>query len=409
MTCDFIKGFCTKEGTQNYIEKNNFNNNFYKSLSNDIKISSIGIGTYKGSANQSGDKNWHASILSGVNKGFNLIDTAAKYRRQKSEIIIGKCIKTLKKNFNIGRESLFISTKGGLIGYPNNSSSDYLDSLTRQFQINPNDIYIKEFCMTPDFIRNQIEQSRDRLKLDTIDCYYLHNPETLFQYKEQDEAYLILESVFNVLEESIEEGKIKNYGLASWNGLRRRRENKFFLDVKRLLKIAYKINGQSHGFRFIQIPLSIGMPYILKKGYLKEISELGLNIFTSASAYEGRLEELDNLTKLFKISGNADSPNEINPLKISFPESDNSFIQLLDLLQDFKAQNKTLSELLKEISPNIDIYPAAINIIRSIPEIKSSLVGMQEPKFIDLNSVLINQKFLNDKKLRIFYKLLKNY
>lgn len=408
MTNNFIKGFCSKEGTLNYLKKYNFNKNFYNTLSNGVKVSSIGIGTYKGNSNKGGDKNWEESIINGVKKGINVIDTAAKYRRQKSELIIGKCIKILEDNFDINRESLFISTKGGLIGYPNNLSNDCKDSYIKELTINQNEIYKKQFCMSPDFIRDQLDQSRYRLKLETIDCYYLHNPEILFQYKEQDEAYCILESVFNFLEESIKEGKIKNYGIASWNGLRRRKRNKFFLDVKRLLKIATKIKGKSHGFRFLQIPLSVGMPYVLKNEYLKEISDLGFNIFTSASAYEGRLEELDNLTKLFKISGIEDSPNEIKPLKKSFPQSDNSFIQLVELLQDFKSNNITLSEILKEISPNLDLYPAAINLIRSIPEIKCSLVGMQEPKFINLNSVLINQKFLNEKKLKIFLNLLKN-
>lgn len=408
MNNNFVKGFCTQEGTHNFLEKYNLNKEFYKTLSNGIKISSIGIGTYKGNTNENGDLDWEKSIITGVKKGFNVIDTAAKYRRQKSEIIIGKCIKTFKEDFNIRRESLFISTKGGLIGYPNNINTIYIDSYLRKLSIDLNQIYMKEFCMSPDFIKKQIEESRERLMLETIDCYYLHNPEILFQYKKRDEAYMIFESVFNILEESIKEGKIRNYGLASWNGLRRRKGNKFFLDVKRLLKIATKIKGKSHGFRFIQIPISVGMPYILKNGYLKEISELGFNIFTSASAYEGRLEELENLTKLFAMIGETDSPNEINPLKISFPQSDNSFIQLIELLQDFKKKNITLYELLKEISPDLDIYPAAINIIRSIPEIKCSLVGMQEPKFIDSNSILINHKFLNDKKLQNFFNLLKN-
>ena len=408
MTNNFIKGFCTQEETLNYIKKYNFNKEFFNTLSNGINISSIGIGTYKGNVSERGDHDWESSIINGVKKGFNVIDTAAKYRRQKSEIIIGKCIKNFKENLNISRESLFISTKGGLIGYPNNLNKDFIDSYITKLTITPNEIYMKEFCMSPDFIKNQIDQSRDRLNLETIDCYYLHNPETLFQYKKKDEAYMIFESVFNMLEESIEEGKIRNYGVASWNGLRRRKENKFFLDIKRLLKIATKIKGESHGFRFIQIPLSVGMPYILKNEYLKEISELGLNIFTSASAYEGRLEELENLTKLFAMLDETDSPNEVNHLKISFPLSDNSFIQLIELLLDFKRKNTTLTELLKEISPNLDIYPAAINIIRSIPEIKCSLVGMQEPKFIDSNSILINSKFLDDKKLQIFYKLFKN-
>ena len=61
------------------------------------KISSIGLGTYKGESTQSVYKNWEDSIISFVLKGFNVIDRAAKYRNQRSKKKISKFIQILQK------------------------------------------------------------------------------------------------------------------------------------------------------------------------------------------------------------------------------------------------------------------------------------------------------------------------
>ena len=144
-----IKEVCSKEATQRYIKERKFLESFYKDLHNGIKISTIGIGTYKGSISELAEKEWENAIIKAVLNGFNVLDTASRYRRQKSEQTIGKCINILKNRYNINRESIFISTKGGLIGTPKNKdiNININEYLKDYLNIEDTDIYKNQFCV----------------------------------------------------------------------------------------------------------------------------------------------------------------------------------------------------------------------------------------------------------------------
>ena len=60
--------------------------------------------------------------------------------------------------------------------------------------------------MTPELIRNQVEESLDRLRTDCIDLYILH----------RDQPDMPVEPVVEVLNELKEAGKIKRFGGSNW-------------------------------------------------------------------------------------------------------------------------------------------------------------------------------------------------
>lgn len=60
--------------------------------------------------------------------------------------------------------------------------------------------------MTPELIRNQVEESLNRLRTDCIDLYILH----------RDQPDMPVEPVVEVLNELKEEGKIKRFGGSNW-------------------------------------------------------------------------------------------------------------------------------------------------------------------------------------------------
>ena len=69
-----------------------------------------------------------------------------------------------------------ISTKGGFL----------TPGAVPQF-LKPEDVVGGMHSMAPDFLADQVDRSRANLGVDTIDVYYLHNPETQLGFVSRDE------------------------------------------------------------------------------------------------------------------------------------------------------------------------------------------------------------------------------
>ena len=74
--------------------------------------------------------------------------------------------------------------------------------------------------MTPNYLENQLNRSLENLGLETIDIYFIHNPETqLSEISKQDFLKRML-AAFQFLETQVDAGKIQFYGTATWDGYR---------------------------------------------------------------------------------------------------------------------------------------------------------------------------------------------
>src|SRR5262245_883000 len=92
-------------------------------------LSSIGIGTYLGNADEATDANYTRAIVQAVQLGCNVIDTTANYRFQRNERPIGRALEILENEYGIGRDKSIICTKGGYIpfdGAPPRNVREYL-------------------------------------------------------------------------------------------------------------------------------------------------------------------------------------------------------------------------------------------------------------------------------------------
>jgi len=105
----------TREGTKKYAEK-------FRGAAADghfreaqgLTISSLGIGTYLGQPNENMDAGYAAAIVSAVENGINVIDSAINYRFQRSERSVGTALKVLA-NKGFAREEIVVCTKGGYL------------------------------------------------------------------------------------------------------------------------------------------------------------------------------------------------------------------------------------------------------------------------------------------------------
>lgn len=81
-----------------------------------MKLSSIGVGTYMGNPDDYTDYLMYDAIKTSVlSGGVNHIDTAPNYRYKKSEKTVGRVITTLDNKYGITRDQLFVSSKAGYL------------------------------------------------------------------------------------------------------------------------------------------------------------------------------------------------------------------------------------------------------------------------------------------------------
>jgi aryl-alcohol dehydrogenase-like predicted oxidoreductase len=243
----------------------------------DVLLSTIGLGSYLGEMDTATDRGYTEAATAALNGGINLIDTSLNYRNQRSERALAPALSGLP------RDQYVVCTKAG-----------YLVPGAVPEDLPPADVVGNMHCMTPAFLRHQLERSRGNLGLATIDVFYLHNPETQLRFVPTDEFYKRARTAFEALEALAAEGKIRYYGTATWDGYRRGVQPGA-LSLSRLAAIAREIAGDDHRFRFIQLPFNLGMPEALTQDIdggrtvLDWADDLGITVIASASLLQARL------------------------------------------------------------------------------------------------------------------------
>jgi aryl-alcohol dehydrogenase-like predicted oxidoreductase len=155
-------------------------------------------------------------------------------------------------------------------------------------------------CMTPRYLDAMIERSRANLGLETIDIYYLHNPESQLGAIGRDEFHRRIRAAFEFLEGAVAQGRIACYGAATWNGYRAKAGDASYLAIAGMVKLAADVGGDDHHFRVIQLPYNLAMPEALtlvnqevndgkKASALAAADANGLAVCASASLLQGQL------------------------------------------------------------------------------------------------------------------------
>ncbi|WP_017850661.1 aldo/keto reductase [Leptospira interrogans] len=147
----------------------------------DLKVSRLSIGTWL-----FGGLRWgyvdnlesEKTFLSALDFGINFIDTADAYGKGRSEEFISRLTKNRK-------EHLVIGTKVGVVWNPDG---------TRRIDLSKRHLI------------EAVERSLQRLKLDKIDLYYLHEPDANTDIEETVEALQLLKA----------QGKIRYIGLSNF-------------------------------------------------------------------------------------------------------------------------------------------------------------------------------------------------
>ena len=250
-------------------------------------VSSVGIGSYLGDRDDKTDCRYAEATAAAIRGGINFIDTSLNYRNQRSELAIGKAIAELNAAGEVRRAEFAVCTKAGYL-VPNATPA-----------LNPAEVVGRMHCLAPGFLSDQLERSRINLGLETIDVFYLHNPETQLEAVPRSDFDARIHSAFELLEQKAGEGKIQFYGTATWGGFRRPAGHSEGLSLVRMEEIARAVVGAGHRFRFIQLPLNLSMGEAIAQRnetvdgkpatILEAASHLGISVIASASLLQARL------------------------------------------------------------------------------------------------------------------------
>ncbi len=245
-----------------------------------MELSSLGLGTYLGPATEAADAAYAEAAQAFHAAGGNVFDTAANYRGGRSERALGRAFNSLP------REDFFISTKAGYIPMPEAPDPDEGPRawFHRVFEapgiLTPEDLVDGCHAMTPRYLAHQLEVSRTALGLEVIDLFHLHNPEQQLAHLGVEPFYVAITRAFEACEGFVAAGKIRAYGVATWNGFRVPPGQEGHLSLERLLQAAASAGGAGHHFGWIQLPLNLAMP----EAFLAPTQRMGGEAMTPLAA-----------------------------------------------------------------------------------------------------------------------------
>ena len=301
------KGQATAEGTARYQER--FRGQLAERhfrQSQELRLSSIGLGSYVGNADERTDEAYRAAVKRAAQAGCNVFDTASNYRFQRSERSFGEALTDLFSQGVCSRDEIVVTTKGGYIPFDGAAprSQQEATAYLQETFVKPGVARLEDFvqgshCMTPRYLQHQLDQSLRNLKLNCVDVYYLHNPESQLAEVSQAEFYVRLRAAFEFLESAVEAGKIAMYGTATWNGYRVPSGSREFLSLERVERAAREVAGDNHHFKVVQLPFNLAMIEAFtdanqmlngnKATFLEAAVELGIAVMASASMLQAKL------------------------------------------------------------------------------------------------------------------------
>lgn len=299
-----LAGFATPEGTARYRDRfaGRAAEGHFRERK-DLWLSSLGVGTYLGEHDDATDELYARAVARALELGCNVVDTAINYRFQRSERSIAAALGALVAQGKLARDEVVVASKAGFLtfdgDYPPDPAAYFQEHYIRTGILSPGDLVAGMHCLAPRYLENQLDRSRRNLDLETLDLYYLHNPETQLQVLPREEFLHRIRAAFAKLEECVAGGKLRCYGTATWDGYRKSPQARDYLSLEELVRVAVDVAGQSHHFCAVQLPYNLGMPEAFLRAnqpvdgesvsLLEAAQRLGLTVFASASILQGRV------------------------------------------------------------------------------------------------------------------------
>jgi len=168
---------------------------------NGPRVSALGYGAMvlEGYYGTSDDAQAIRTIQHALDVGVNFLDTADAYGNGHNETLVGQAIRGR-------RDEAFIATKCGIVFDSSEPGTDFPTGWGFSLRLSGR----------PDYVRRALDQSLDRLGIESLDLWYLHYP---------DPAVPIEETVA-AMAEGVKAGKVRHLGLSNVTAAETRRAHR---------------------------------------------------------------------------------------------------------------------------------------------------------------------------------------
>ena len=224
----------------------------------------LAFGTYRTGLD---DPEHEAALTLALKEGIRLIDTSTNYMNGDAERLIAKTLESVYGGHK--PDDLEIVSK---CGYIQGTLLEEIKKADEEMIAALDIVKYSEQCyhsIHPGFIKAELTKSLERLGLEQLDCYLLHNPEYYLMHmikedsQRADAQIIMLDRIldaFMQLETEVKEGRIRSYGISS---------NSFSLDSNALYflpyedlpvlasKAAYEVGNSSHHLSTFQMPINL--------------------------------------------------------------------------------------------------------------------------------------------------------
>lgn len=234
-------------------------------LNTRIKLSSLGVGTFPGAVDDVTDLAVAAIVAQALQSGINVIDTGANYRFGRAGRAVGAGIAKAMAA-GVRREEFFVVGKGGFLtftaGRPEDPLAFFREEVVAKGLGKEEDLAGNVHCLSPEYIAWQLDDLRQQTGLETLDVFLVDQPEVHIPLIGKERMYQKLLQVFTVLEQAVQENKIRYYGISTFNACRVETDHTLFQSLTSLIGLAEKAAGEGnrHHLRVVELPFNALMP-----------------------------------------------------------------------------------------------------------------------------------------------------
>ena len=230
-------------------------------------MSKLILGTHLGDFSDEVSFSYRQAVSFALQNGINAIDGAINYRGMRSEKDEGTAIQQLIHDGKLKREDVCVSSKAGLLFGDITEKLNprmYLEKILKPQGISETDFYEYDGLyqtLNPVFFEIALEKSRRNLGLDTIDIHYIHIPEITRSGIALADFYDRMEQLFRWYEGKVQEGKIRQFGIALEFMGNEPGKSRWHFELEELMNRALKAgNGRTH-FKHVIYEYNVLCPY----------------------------------------------------------------------------------------------------------------------------------------------------
>jgi aryl-alcohol dehydrogenase-like predicted oxidoreductase len=269
---DLLPGYATRAATEAYARTFGAAcgaGHYSEFLNRHLQLSSLGIGTFPGAATDVVDEAYATVVARALAVGINVVDTAAHYRWGRSAVAVGE---GLRRAFDAGvaREQVYVIGKGGFLLFEDGPPADldaWFEAHIARRGLGRAGERSGMHLLSPGYLGWQIDRLRADIGIATLDAFLVDQPEVQVPALGKEAMHRALERVFAVCELAVKQGRIRAYGISTFNALRTDTDADDFQSIAALLgmaqRAAQRVQGATdarHGLRWVTAPYNALMP-----------------------------------------------------------------------------------------------------------------------------------------------------